>query len=823
MRFIIISFLFLFSKQTQAQVSGNVFRDFNANGIKTTAAPDPIEIGLKDVTVNAYPTTGSLITTKTDASGNYSISGGTGPYRVEFILPSYYYASKGSVSNTTVQFVAAGGTANLGVNSPEDYWNNTTQADPFILVPAYVHGDVNNTLATASYSGIIQMNNSASGFTPTKTNVATQQQVGTVWGNAFQRKQNRYFFSAFLKRHAGVGPKGLGGIYISELVGANYGLVGSFSLQGVAPNNGGTTLDFGSITRVSTPSSNDNYLATGSVNQCRDLDAFAKIGKIGMGDIDYDEINKLLITVNLNQQKIVTINAEGLSTTLNNATTATLNPLVNAYDIGSLPGIPTCTSGSLRPWALKMYKGRGYLGVVCDAATSQSVSNLTGYVLSFDPTNIAAGFSTEFSFGFNYRTSVNRGSSAGWHAWVNTWAQTDQTEYYPQPILSDIEFDENGSMNLSIMDRWGHQIGVGQYNAVAGSTATTSGRIMGDMLHVCKVGNSWVMEGSAASCTPNATNSKLDGVGDGTALLASEYFNDSTGDALTEGTVGAMAKLMGTNKIVETMEDPVPVPGDNYLSYFSNGLYWFNTSDGSWSQAATVVRSNDNTAGFPGTDYGTFQKANGLGDIEFALTHQPIEIGNRVFMDTDRDGIQDPNETGIGSVRVELWKAGIFNSFVNTDGNGQFIFTNLLPNTAYEIKILAANIPSGKELTIKDVTSNGAIDVADNDASLVGSDAVITYTTGNAGENNHTLDFGFRLPCNVAFTLTQTNVTCNGNANGAITITTTSGTSPYEYSIDDGATYSTPTSSTTKLYNNLVPNTYKPAVRDTYGCEKKCN
>ncbi|MDR7545584.1 MAG: SdrD B-like domain-containing protein, partial [Armatimonadota bacterium] len=84
------------------------------------------------------------------------------------------------------------------------------------------------------------------------------------------------------------------------------------------------------------------------------------------------------------------------------------------------------------------------------------------------------------------------------------------------------------------------------------------------------------------------------------------------------------------------------------------------------------------------------------------------------------------------------------------------------PNTAYEVRIPNAagssqQAPlSGLSLTTPDAaqpangnlpaTDNNPItDVADSDAVLNGNDAVIAFTTGGAGVNNHGLDFGFAL------------------------------------------------------------------------------
>jgi SdrD B-like domain/GEVED domain/SprB repeat len=69
-----------------------------------------------------------------------------------------------------------------------------------------------------------------------------------------------------------------------------------------------------------------------------------------------------------------------------------------------------------------------------------------------------------------------------------------------------------------------------------------------------------------------------------------------------------------------------------------------------------------------------------------------------------------------------------------------------------------------------------------------------------------------------AFSINSTNVTCYGNADATITLTTSSGIAPFSYSLDDGVTFP----NTTGFFNNLDVNTYKPAVKDANGCVKKC-
>ncbi|MBL0051222.1 MAG: SprB repeat-containing protein [Bacteroidetes bacterium] len=55
-----------------------------------------------------------------------------------------------------------------------------------------------------------------------------------------------------------------------------------------------------------------------------------------------------------------------------------------------------------------------------------------------------------------------------------------------------------------------------------------------------------------------------------------------------------------------------------------------------------------------------------------------------------------------------------------------------------------------------------------------------------------------------------TNVNCNGNSNGAISINIAGGTTPYTYAWSNGAT--------TQNITNLAPNTYTLTVTDANGC-----
>lgn len=110
------------------------------------------------------------------------------------------------------------------------------------------------------------------------------------------------------------------------------------------------------------------------------------------------------------------------------------------------------------------------------------------------------------------------------------------------------------------------------------------------------------------------------------------------------------------------------------------------------------------------TPNGYFGKANGLGDLEALCNAAPIEIGNRVWSDTTKNGRQDPGEPGIANVTLGLYDStGALIAQVDTDSNGNFIFSsatgtdvtgkkfgvNIQPGTQYTVAILSSEFNGG--------------------------------------------------------------------------------------------------------------------------------
>ena len=230
-----------------------------------------------------------------------------------------------------------------------------------------------------------------------------------------------------------------------------------------------------------------------------------------------------------------------------------------------------------------------------------------------------------------------------------------------------------------------------------------------------------------------------------------------------------------------------------------------NNSTGKLTGAYTVyiTRGPDVTSSNPGNP-GTFAKATGLGDIELSCnTIELLQIGNRVWLDDDKDGEQDACEKGLSGVFVSLYQGSTLIARTLTDANGEYYFPNyaspssvtfagsqtaLTANTAYQL-VFGTNsqytsgtltVSNGKYLlTTANVTGGNRNDLNDSDAAVAtvaGITApVISLTTDAIGTSDHTFDVGFFCQTITSGTISVTQATCNltnntANSNGRITV-----------------------------------------------------
>lgn len=101
-------------------------------------------------------------------------------------------------------------------------------------------------------------------------------------------------------------------------------------------------------------------------------------------------------------------------------------------------------------------------------------------------------------------------------------------------------------------------------------------------------------------------------------------------------------------------------------------------------------------------------------------------LGNRVWLDQDMNGIQDANEAGVAGVVVNLYNAaGLVILSTVTDGNGNYLFSDLTPGVYYVQFVLSEGYL---------FSPPGSVVGSDTDSNVdpsTGQTGLITLTSGS--------------------------------------------------------------------------------------------
>jgi hypothetical protein len=176
------------------------------------------------------------------------------------------------------------------------------------------------------------------------------------------------------------------------------------------------------------------------------------------------------------------------------------------------------------------------------------------------------------------------------------------------------------------------------------------------------------------------------------------------------------------------------------------GSYKVSVTDPAGYIPTTALAGSDSSVdSSTGDATSTNLTTNGASDtsLDFGFVLPKVSVGNLVWADTDRDGVQDAGELGIAGVTLTITKADgspvtdVFGNAVTTtttNASGAYLFENL-PVGSYKVSVTdpAGYIPT---------------------TALAGSDSAVDSSTGNAtstnlttnGASDATLDFGFVLP-----------------------------------------------------------------------------
>ncbi|MEM9774991.1 MAG: SdrD B-like domain-containing protein [Chloroflexota bacterium] len=824
---------------TTGDISGVVFYDYNNNGVQ-----DANEPGIEGVTVSGYlsgtsGTDSAGTACETGSDGSYTFNQSQFPVRIEFSLPTSLeaYLKPSAAGGTTVQFVnAASNTVNVGYHDPADYCQNTFD----FSTTCFVYGIPSNI--TTPQDAIVTLDFDEPGLVETATAYdndfrfpaaphdieAETNEVGSVLGLAYAGGSDHLFASAWVKRHVELGPEGAGAIYRTDVTANTTQLYFDINSLPGAPA--------GEVTNRPDAAPTSGWPGGTGPNKHLffDVDAYLKTGTTGLGDIDLSPDDKTLFVVNMGDKKMYTLPADS----------ATLP--VPAADVNSVDIPNTCSNpDDARPMALGYNNGKMYVGSVCsgqsivDLIVTQSPTMTNDITFTYSADFDTLFGDTFFAEVFEYDLATNtfdtdpvikvdltyqRGciyredletfpgsdipsvsnpalqcenQSLNWRPWQSDWEQVFNADLasgnvdnptsgypleYPQPLLSDIEFDGE-DMILGLRDLNGDRTG---FASGAPSTSQAApgfppeqnwrGAGFGDILRACFDGTDFVLENNGvcgSSTTIGQGNPQGPGGGEyywndttpgGPNATSAEYFPIDASAGHEESSMGMLMQVSALDNIV--------VPVVDVSEFYDGGFIWFNNDTGASEKRVklydSVVEFEPPRADLEATGSGLAAgKANGIGDIEALCLAAPIEIGNLVWIDDNANGIQDPGESGAAGVTVVLYAESDLTTPIGTattDANGNYYFSsgpgtdtassiynlNILPETAYRIVIeqnQAGTDIEGFFPTLSDTPSATNSDIRDSDAVSVTRGTTqfvdISLTTGVIGENDHTFDAGF--------------------------------------------------------------------------------
>ncbi len=718
-------------------IAGTVFDDYNQDGIREGREP-----GINGVVVSAYDSTGTQIATSITGSvsgivGSYELHmpagvedarvqfENIGPHSTQPWLRGFETSNHvGGIPVTFVHHASQGAIVNLGIERPEEYCQN----NPNVATNCYITGNQTNTADHV----VVRFPYDTSGSTISPTPLATAPQVGTTLGLTYRRSSDSLFASSYIKREAGLKPGGsTGAIYVIQGADNASKTAGSLFVD--------LNQAFGNNTAGADPHLPANYPL--------DPNAYDAVGKIGLGGMTLSADEQTLYTINLADKRLYSI-ALGAAPAI---------PQVGRITRTDLPTISGCSASDVRPFAVTEHWGDIYVGAVCSAESTLTkalpggdASKLQAYVLRYMP---GSGFAAQpvFTFPLNYsRRCANNAYTlslpgckllfpASWNPWRPTFAMISPNSYpvYPQPMLTGITFD-NGDLILGLRDRYGDQAGWNSPPPSGGGNV--NGITAGDILRACQrtpgdPESGWTLENNGL-CGKVQTAGKDSGRGPGNGKY---YYQDSFHPYHDNVGLGGVEQVPGFSTVMASTFDPT-----NNIN--TGGARAFNDTDGTTDHGYQVYNSSVPR---------TFGKTSGLGSVAVLCHSAPIEIGHRVWLDSNKNGIQDADEAGLQGVTVNLYAADgvtLLDSTV-TDADGAYYF-QIKPYIQYVIKLdnptdyATSGLLAGAKLTL----TGQDLQTFDTDSKAILPQPTSPIGTGNypqilvsahtPGQNDEAFDIG---------------------------------------------------------------------------------
>ncbi|MDT0445138.1 SdrD B-like domain-containing protein [Streptomyces johnsoniae] len=711
-----------------------VLRDFFGTGVINAT----MDVPQRGIQVDVTDPAGNRVTGVTDVTGRVVVPPSNeltgGRYRVDVSVPEpyqdYLQAAPASTaanhfdSFTTFVDVSDGkdDSVTTGVWNPADY----ALPDSRYFVPIQSGAGGTDTRALVAFGTDARGTCPEQEACPEVLN--TQDQVGTTYGLAYDRYRDQLFQSAFARRYTEYGPEGGGAIYLQ-------------------PADGGAPTLFATVPGATeTPHDTENLI--------KDAGFTDAPGKESIGGLALSEDGSTLYAVNLLTRSLVSFDATG--------------PTASAPEETVPIPDPGCASaGDWRPFSVAAHDGGLYVGGVCSAESTQDRADLRAVVATYDGGEFTTVLSQPLDFerGSVHVNNTGHDQNNHWNPWNTDLADWDSFQVggamiNPQPALAGMAFARDGSLILGFRDRFMDVVSWGGLDPRPGEDTPQNGMSGGDISMACaRPDGGYDWEGTG-NCPDHATDPTLDGVQPGSVV---EYFPGDffpNGGSATqpgphqESALGSVAYIPQQQWVVSTQMDPTG-------RVVTSGTGYYDVATG-------LGPGNDpvnNAYEFVGPNQNGFGKAGGLGDIAYAAANAPIQIGNVVWYDGDRNGLQDPGHVLLPGATVNLLDAGGEQvATTTTDAAGEYYFGGvgadyeLTPGAEYTVQFDVctadtSGVPGQPAATDLRFTLPRAGDDRVHDSNVTPPTSgrlcngyVPVTAPDTAGGVDHTIDAGVHIP-----------------------------------------------------------------------------
>jgi hypothetical protein len=439
-------------------------------------------------------------------------------------------------------------------------------------------------------------------------------------------------------------------------------------------------------------------------------DITTKVGKASLGDLEIDAEEHFLYVTNL---------FDGLVYQVDTWTDS--KPVALAKSPNN------CADAADRhPFGLKVKGSTVYLGTVCSAETSKDPAKLGADVWAYNTAT-----KTWAATPVMHAVPVN-GSFGGFTPWSDDIS--GDVVGNRGAMLTGIDIDSSGSMVLGLRNRAGD----------IGTTSATYKQIDGSGAVSITPPNGAGGWKSFIEVDPNVAN--VNAAPDAPLVEPRTFETGSSA-------LGAVVSVPFTHNGKPGSE--IAASQRDVFSWGAQGVLWFDVAT---PGPLTIV------AGEEANQVSNFAKASGLGDLELLATWR--SFGDRVWLDTNGDGLQTSGESGIPGVKLNLQSTCTSATLasVTTDADGHYSFY-VKPFEAYTVVADATNFATGGALLNHTYTQQVAGDGTNNSKVDIGTGCV-AVAKGSREDVNLTYDIGVRPLPKVTYAVGD-RVWVDANGNGA--------------------------------------------------------